>query len=80
MGGNGFPSMDAGKFKRILVKKLGYTEVPDSGKGSHTWLKAPGRQDIRWAFHGREVSSVEVARVLTKQAGLTKEEALEVLR
>lgn len=70
----GFPAMTAGKLLKIL-QKLGYQEVPDSGKGSHTWLEAEGRPRIRWAFHKRELAPVEVRNVLMQQAGLSLPEA-----
>lgn len=66
--------MSAGKLRRIL-EGLGYREVPDSGKGSHTWLEADGRPRIRWAFHKRELSPIEVRNVLVQQAGLSLQEA-----
>ncbi|MGY5630266.1 type II toxin-antitoxin system HicA family toxin [Streptomyces sp. UC1A3] len=66
--------MTANKLRKIL-EKLGYQEVPDSGKGSHTWLEAEGRPRIRWAFHKRELAPIEVRNVLVNQAGLTLQEA-----
>ncbi|MBF6358296.1 type II toxin-antitoxin system HicA family toxin [Nocardia higoensis] len=65
---------------QILKKELGYRAVPHSGPGSHTWLEAEGRPRIRWAFHnGVEIPAVIVRDILVKQAGLTVEEAKEVL-
>lgn len=76
MGGNGFPSIGAPKLKRILCKKLGYREVPDSGPGSHCWLESETHTRVRWAFHdSREVTSIEVRRLLVTQIGLSNEEA-----
>jgi predicted RNA binding protein YcfA (HicA-like mRNA interferase family) len=72
--------MGASKMKRLL-RKLGYKEVSKSGSGSHCWLEAPGRPRIRWAFHDRrELGAMEVRKVLVEQAGLTLEEAREVVR
>lgn len=79
-GGTGFPSMPAARLKRLLIRKLAYREVPDSGPGSHCWLEADGRPRIRWAFHARELAPIEVKKVLVRQAGLTLEEAKEVVR
>ncbi|MZG03965.1 addiction module toxin, HicA family [Streptomyces sp. SID5614] len=70
----GFPAMTARNLRKVLAS-LGYTEVPDSGKGSHTWLIAEGRPRIRWAFHKRELAPIEVRNVLVQQAGLTLDEA-----
>lgn len=80
MGGNGFPSMSASDFKRLLCKVLGYKEEADSGPGSHCWLRSDRHPDIRWAFHRREVSSIEIRNVLVKQVGLSVSEAREVVK
>lgn len=80
MGKDDWPSMKATKLKQILRKKLGYHPIPKSGEGSHTWLEAEGRPRIRWAFHNKvNVPPKDVRGVLVKQAGLTIEEAKEVL-
>jgi hypothetical protein len=78
----GFPSMAPKRLKRLLKRELGYEEVPNSGPGSHTWLEAPGRLRIRWAFHDSrsELAPIEVRKVLVEGAGLTLEEAREVVR
>ncbi|MFD4438097.1 type II toxin-antitoxin system HicA family toxin [Bacillus safensis] len=71
--------MKATKLRQILKKRLGYTMVPGSG-GSHTWFKTEGRPDIRWAYHnGRNLAPREVRNVLVQQAGLSIDEAKEVL-
>lgn len=82
MGDTGFPAIRAPELKRLLMKRLGYREVPDSRRGgSHSWLHSDQYQRIRWAFHpSREVSSIEVRRLLMVQIGLSKKDALEVLR
>lgn len=67
------------RLKRLLIKELGYRERPSSG-GSHSKLVADGRPTITWAFHNREMAPLEVKRVLVNQAGLTLEEAREVVR
>ena len=76
----GFGSMSAAQLKKLLCKNLGYEEVPASGPGSHCWLRAEGRPDIRWAFHDRELAPIEVRKVLVDQAGLTMTAAREVYR
>ena len=63
-----------------LLQQLGYVPDQDSGPGSHMWLRCDGRPDIRWAFHKRELSPIEVRKVLVQQVGLTMEEAKEVVR
>lgn len=80
MGGNGFPSMPSSELKRLLCVKLGYRELGDSGKGSHCWLVSETHPRIRWAFHRREVSSIEVRRLLVNQVGLTLEEARRLVK
>lgn len=72
--------MTTRKFKRLLRRELGYREDPARAGGSHVWLRADGRPDIRWAFHDREMAPVEVRAVLTRQVGLTVDEAKEVFR
>jgi len=56
------------------------TELGDSGKGSHCWLVSETHPRIRWAFHRREVSSIEVRRLLVNQVGLTLEEARRLVK
>lgn len=75
-----FPSMPTKTFKRLLIRELGYEVSADSGPGSHEWLVHPERQRLRWAFHRREIGSLEVRNVLIRQVGLTLDEAKEVLR
>lgn len=73
--------MDAKAMKRLLCRELGYREVPNSGSGSHCWLEAEGRPRIRWGFHDkRELSPIEVRKVLIKDVGLTMDEAKEVVK
>lgn len=79
MGSSDFPSMDAKKLRRI-VTRLGYVSS-GNGKGSHEKLECPGRPPLIWAFHaGKEIAGGLVKQVLMKQAGLTKEQALEAVR
>lgn len=81
MGADGFPAMKSSALKRLLKAKLGYREVPDSRRGgSHIWLDSDEYPRIRWAFHGREVASIEVRKLLIEQVGLTREQALEVVK
>lgn len=82
MGDSEFPSLKATKLLQILKKQLGYTVVKGSrkGGGSHCDLVADGRKKIRWAFHNKvSVPPRSVKSVLVDQAGLTVEEAKEVL-
>ncbi|WP_087874114.1 type II toxin-antitoxin system HicA family toxin [Arthrobacter globiformis] len=79
MGSSDFPSMDPKKLRR-LIGRLGYTPS-GNGKGSHERLECPGRPPLTWGFHaGKEIAGGLVKQILMKQIGLTKEEALEVLR
>lgn len=82
MGDSEFPSLKATKLRKILERKLGYRYEPGSKKsgGSHCYLVAEGRNRIRWAFHNKvSVPPRSVKSVLVDQAGLTVEEAKEVL-
>ena len=82
MGDSEFPSLKASKLLKIL-KKLGYRPQRGTrkGGGSHVWLIADDRQRIRWAFHNKvTVPPRSVKAVLVDQAGLTVEEAKEVLK
>jgi predicted RNA binding protein YcfA (HicA-like mRNA interferase family) len=82
MGDSEFPSLKATKLLQILKKRLGYTTKPGSrkGGGSHCYLVADGRNTIRWAFHNKvNIPPRSVKSVLVDQAGLTVEEAKEVL-
>ncbi len=82
MGDSEFPSLKATKLRKILQKKLGYCFQPGSknGGGSHCYLIADGRNRIRWAFHNNvSIPPRSVKSVLVDQAGLTVEEAKEVL-
>lgn len=65
--------------KEILQKKLGYSRSGDQ-EGSHVWLVAEGRPRIRWAYHNkRSLAPRELKRLLIEDAGLSMEEAKEVL-
>ena len=70
--------MKARKLRRLLETELGYRAVRRPG-GSHEKLKSAGRPTIIWAFHTTEVGPHLVRDILVKQAGLTVEEALEVV-
>lgn len=75
-----FPSHKPSYMLKLLKKKLHYVEVKDSGPGSHTWLEAKDRPRIRWAYHNRQsMAPREVRKLLVEQAGLTLDEAKEVL-
>ena len=72
--------MPAARFKALLCSRLGYVVIAKSGPGSHEWLESPEHPRVRWAFHKREISSIEIRNVLIKQVGLTMEQAKEVVR
>lgn len=77
--GSAWPSHKASYVLRLLRKQLGYVK---DGKqsGSHVWLVAEGRPPIRWAYHNkRSLSPKELRRLLVVEAGLTIDEAKEVL-
>jgi hypothetical protein len=70
----GFASMGARKMRRLLERELGYREQLGSSRsgGSHVTLVSDGRPPIVWAYHDtRELSPLEVRRVLVRQVGLT---------
>lgn len=73
-----FPSLRGRAFIRI-IEGLGYTCVRRNG--SHRRYEAPGRQPITVAFHDNaDIPPGLVRSILTRQVGLTIEEALEVVR
>lgn len=73
-----FPSLKARQLLRVLAG-LGY-RTSDHRGGSHRWLKAHGRRDIRFAWHDNTtIPGGAVRRILVKDAGLTLEEAKEVM-
>ena len=74
-----FPSMRASRLLRVLMSEpMGYAEVRRSG--SHRRLKADGRPPLTWAYHDRrELSPIEVRRVLVSQVGLEESEALGLI-
>lgn len=75
---NDFPAMKARRLRRVL-ERLGYVVVRTSG--SHRQMECEGRQSITFSAHdSTEVPSVLVRRILVKQAGLSVQEAKEVLR
>lgn len=74
-----WPSMKAGKLRRVL-RKLGYSKVPNRGHGSHEVLRAEGRPQLTFAFHNKDTIPGSLVRsILTRQAGLSIDEAKEVL-
>jgi predicted RNA binding protein YcfA (HicA-like mRNA interferase family) len=80
--GDGFkwPSLKPAQLKKLLAS-LGYQPDSNANPGSHEWLRAQGRNPIRWAFHDskRELAPNEVKKVLVKQAGLSLEEAKQLV-
>lgn len=72
--------MKATKLLQILKRDLGYRIVGKRGKGSHRMYRAEGRPTITWGFHNkRNLAPREVRNILVKDAGLSLEEAKEVL-
>jgi len=64
---------------RLLHRELGYRVARQ--KGSHRKLVVEGRPELTFAFHDRRsLTPVEVRDILVKQAGLSIEEALKVVR
>lgn len=74
-----FPSLKAKQLLRILEgAPLNY--MVHRQKGSHRILRAPGRQQITFAYHGGvTVPPGAVRKVLVKDAGLSEDEALGLL-
>ena len=75
-----FPSVKAGKMLRTLERKpLSYKVVRQ--KGSHRRLKSDaGYPDLLFSFHdGVTLPPRAVRKILTKDVGLSTEEALELL-
>ena len=71
-----FPSLKADRLLAILKRKpLSYRIVRQ--EGSHRWLESSsGYPPLEFAFHkGREVPPHIVKKVLTKDVGLSAEEA-----
>lgn len=63
-----------------VLRSLGYRPVPNSGPGSHTDLTCTGRPRIRWAFHTKATLPPGLVRsILVRQAGLTLDQAKEVV-
>jgi predicted RNA binding protein YcfA (HicA-like mRNA interferase family) len=62
-----------------LLGRIGY--VVDRQQGSHRMLVAEGRPRILFAYHdGVTIGRSMVRDILVKQAGLTLDEAREVIR
>jgi predicted RNA binding protein YcfA (HicA-like mRNA interferase family) len=74
-----FPSMKAKALLAVLMREpLGYRVIRQ--RGSHRTLRAPGRPDVRFAFHDRRtLFPFEVRSVLTRDVGLDRHEARDVL-
>jgi predicted RNA binding protein YcfA (HicA-like mRNA interferase family) len=75
---DGIPSLKAKKLLKLLTG-MGYVIVRQNG--SHRQLRCDGRGPVVFSFHdGSEVPPHLVRSTLVKQAGLTIEEAREVIR
>lgn len=74
-----FPSMKAKDLLAVLMREpLGYRIVRQ--KGSHRHLEATGRGRVLFSHHdGATVPPGLVRKILTKDAGLSADEALELL-
>jgi predicted RNA binding protein YcfA (HicA-like mRNA interferase family) len=74
----GFPAMRARQLRRLLEKELGYSVIRT--KGSHRRMEAEGRPALTFAFHDADTVAPSLVRsILTRQAGLTLDEAQEVI-
>jgi len=76
---NPFPSMKARELLAVLSRSpLSYTVA--RRKGSHRTLVADGRPTLRFAYHeGATCAPGVVKKILTEGAGLTEDEALDLL-
>lgn len=74
-----FPSMKAKALLAILTRDpLGYRIARQ--RGSHRLLRAPGRPEVRFAWHDRHtLAPGEVRSVLTRYVGLDRRDALDLL-
>ncbi len=76
---NPFPSLKARAMLALLQGELGYEIERQSG--SHRRLVAKGRPTLTFAFHDSvSLSPGEVRDILVKQVGLSRDEALRVVR
>jgi predicted RNA binding protein YcfA (HicA-like mRNA interferase family) len=75
-----FPSMKSKKFLVILCREpLNYYIV--SQRGSHKKLKSKNYPTIQYCFHNsREISGIEIKKILITVIGLTLEQELELIR
>lgn len=74
------PSLSARQIIRAL-RKAGFTEAPDRGKGSHrAFVKKESAGKIRLTIvpHGKEIPRGTLLAILD-QAGLSREEFLKLL-
>jgi predicted RNA binding protein YcfA (HicA-like mRNA interferase family) len=63
----------------VLTHELGYVVVRQ--RGSHRRLEAEGRPTLTFAFHdGVSLSPGVVRDILMKQVGLSRDEALRVVK
>ena len=72
-----YPSKKGGDVLRLL-QSLGYRV--ERTKGSHSWLVAPGRPSLLYAFHrGVTVPPHALRHILEREVGLSKDEIAELL-
>jgi predicted RNA binding protein YcfA (HicA-like mRNA interferase family) len=76
-----FPSLKAKKLLSILCRKpLNYCVIRRNG-GSHRVLASDNYPRLIFAFHNsQEIPGSVVARILTKDVGLSMAEAKEVIK
>jgi predicted RNA binding protein YcfA (HicA-like mRNA interferase family) len=73
-----FPSMKARELLAVLMRESSDYEIARQ-RGSHRRLKALGRPSLTFAFHdGATVGPGLVRKVLCRDVGLSKHEALKV--
>lgn len=74
-----FPSLKANQFLRKLTSEpLNYRII--RSKGSQMILKSKGRGDIIFSWHGKvEIPGFRIRKVLIESAGLSEEQAWQVI-
>jgi predicted RNA binding protein YcfA (HicA-like mRNA interferase family) len=77
--GSDYPSLKPAQLLKRL-REIGFEVEPESkGGGSHVWV-SNGEIRLRWAFHkGATISPGLVKKILTRDIGLTDDEAKELL-
>lgn len=74
-----FPSVKAGELLKTLLRHPLNYQIHRQ-RGSHRTLRADGRGQILFSYHeGATVPPGAVRKILVQDAGLTEDEALELL-